>query len=156
MKKYTQPLKAALLNERLVITMDIIEMAREMGKVLQEDPRYKQFAAAKLANDKDLDLQKEIADFNAAKMELNIEMAKTDKDTEAITAINNKLNALFASVTQNPNMVAFEAARDQLDEALESIHYILTCAANGDDPMTCPEKPPVSCGGSCASCAGCH
>lgn len=136
--------------------MNVIEMARELGKVLQTDPRYAQFAAAKLANDKDIELQKEIADFNAAKMELNIEMAKMDKDTEAITAINNKLNALFASVTQNPNMVAFEAARDQLDGVLESIHYIITCAANGDDPMTCPETPPASCSGSCAGCSGCN
>lgn len=130
-------------------------MTRELAKAVQADPRYSQFAAAKLANDKDTELQRQISEFNQTKMKLNVEMCKPDKDTDAITALNNELNALFASVTENPNMVAFEAARAQMDELLESIHYIITRAANGDDPMTCPETPPASCGGSCATCGGC-
>lgn len=142
--------------ERLVINMNVIEAARELGKALQADPRYAQYTAAKLANDKDETLQQQIADFNAKRMELNTEMGKPDKDTNAITALNNELNALYMSVTQNPNMIAFEAAKAQMDEILESINYIVTCAANGDDPMTCPETAPHTCGGSCASCGGCH
>ena len=134
--------------------MNVIEAARELGKVLQEDARYKQYTAAKLANDNDAALQQEIADFNATKLELNGEMGKPDKDTARITELNNKLNKIYMSVTSNPNMMAFEA---EMDTLLESINYIVTCAANGDDPMTCPETAPsMGCSGSCSSCAGCH
>ncbi len=136
--------------------MNVIEAARALGKALQEDPRYMQYTVAKLANDKDEELQKQIADFNAKRMELNGEMGKPDKNTDTITALNNELNALYMSVTGNPNMMAYEAARAQMDEILASINYIVTCAANGEDPMTCPETAPHSCGGSCESCGGCH
>ncbi|MDE6592319.1 MAG: YlbF family regulator [Oscillospiraceae bacterium] len=136
--------------------MSVIEKARELGKALQEDEIYSRYKAAKLANDKDESLQKNIVEFNSTKMELNIEMAKDDKDTDAITRLNSKLNSIYKEVTENPNMVAFEAARSEMDDILESIHYIITCAANGDDPMTCPDSPPASeCSGSCATCGGC-
>ncbi len=139
------------------MTMNVIEAARELGKALQADPRYSQYNAAKLANDNDAELQKKIAEFHEKRAALNVEMGKTDKDTAAITAINNELNKIYMEVTENPNMMAFEAAKAQMDEILESINYIVTCSANGEDPMTCPEKAPFTgCGGSCDSCSGCH
>ncbi len=136
--------------------MSVIEKARELGMALQEDERYSRYRAAKLANDKDESLQKNIAEFNRTKMELNIEMAKDDKDTDAITRLNSKLNSIYKEVTENPNMIAFEAASSEIDDILGSINYIVTCAANGGDPMTCPDSPPASeCSGSCATCGGC-
>ncbi len=136
--------------------MNVIDAARELGKALQEDPRYAQYTAAKLANDKDEELQKQINDFHAKRMELNTEMGRTDKDTNAITAINNELNALYSKVVSNPKMIEFEAAKAEMDGILESINFIVTSAANGDDPMTCPDTPPQVCTGSCSSCGGCH
>ena len=129
--------------------MNVIEAARALGKALQEDPRYAAYAATKLANDKDEELQKNITDFNVKKMELNSEMAKEDKNTDTITALNNDLNRLYAAVVTNPKMMAFEAAKADMDGILDSINYIVTCAANGEDPMTCPVETP-SCSGSCS------
>ncbi len=37
--------------------MDVIEMARELGKAIQQDERYKRIDAAKKANDEDSQLQ---------------------------------------------------------------------------------------------------
>ena len=44
--------------------MDIITMARELGKLIQQDERYKRIDAAKKANDEDEKLQELIAKFN--------------------------------------------------------------------------------------------
>ncbi|MCM1578572.1 MAG: YlbF family regulator [Ruminococcus sp.] len=134
--------------------MSVIEKTRELGKALQEDERYARYRAAKLANDKDESLQKNISEFNSTKMELNAYMAVEDKDTDTVTRLNSKLNQLYRDVTENPNMIAFEAARSEMDDLLSSINYIVTCAANGDDPMTCPENAPA-CTGSCSTCGGC-
>ena len=134
--------------------MSIIEMTRELGKALQSDPVYMQFAAAKIANEKDDTLTEQISEFHKTKMALDVEMCKEDKDTEAIKTLNDKLTSLYSSVTENPNMVAFEAAQAQMDELLQRIHFILTSAAKGEDPMTCPDTPPA-CSGSCATCGGC-
>ena len=38
--------------------MDAIKAARELGKAIQADPRYKDYVAAKEANDADEELQK--------------------------------------------------------------------------------------------------
>lgn len=136
--------------------MNVIEAARELGKALQADPRYTAYEAAKLANDKDEALQQNIRDFHVKRMELNTEMGRENKDTDKITALNNELNTLYTAVASNPKMMAFENAKAEMDGILESINYIVTAAANGEDPMTCPETAPHSCGGSCASCSGCH
>lgn len=137
--------------------MNVIEITRELGKALQEDPRYSMYYAAKLANDKDEELQNKINEFHATKMKLDIEMAKSDKDTAAISTLNSELNSLYMTVSENPNMIAFEAAKAEMDDLLQSINYIIVAAANGQDPMTCPEKAPeTGCSGSCSSCAGCH
>ncbi len=136
--------------------MNVIEAARALGKALQEDPRYEAYHAAKLENDKDEELQQKIRDFNMKKMDLNAEMSRDNKDTKKITELDNELNALYTAVVSNKHMAAFEAAREDMDAILASINYIVTCAANGDDPMTCPETAPASCGGSCSTCGGCH
>ena len=115
--------------------MNVIEAARELGKALQADPRYIQYTAAKLANDKDEELQKQIMEFHAKRMDLNTEMGKAEKDTNAITALNNELNALYSQVVSNPKMIAFEAAKAEMDGILESINFIVTSAANGDDHL---------------------
>ncbi|MBQ7782389.1 MAG: YlbF family regulator [Oscillospiraceae bacterium] len=136
--------------------MNVIECARELGKALQADPRYTAYAAAKLANDNDETLQQQIKDFNSKKMELNIELGKQDKDTDRINALDTELRGLYEAVVGNPKMVAFEKAKADMDEILASVNYIVTAAANGEDPMTCSDTPPMSCSGSCASCSGCH
>ena len=43
--------------------MDTISMARELGKLIQADPRYDAYIKAKETNDKDEELQKLINDF---------------------------------------------------------------------------------------------
>ena len=134
--------------------MDIITLTRELGVELQKDPRYAAYTAARLANDNDTELQKQISDFHAIQMEQRA-LRAAGGDTAEIERLNDKLTALYNDVTANPNMIAFEAARSELDSLLESINFIITCAANGNDPMTCPDTPPAGCGGSCAGCSGC-
>jgi len=37
-----------------------------------------------------------------------------------------------------------------MDKLLGSVNYIISMAANGEDPMTCPEEAPHSCSGRAA------
>ena len=43
--------------------MDVIEMTRELGKVLQQDDRYIAYNLAKQVNDNDAELQADIENF---------------------------------------------------------------------------------------------
>lgn len=66
--------------------MDIIAMARELGKAIQQDERYKRIDAAKTANDKDEELQQLIQKFNMKRSELSVEMAQENKNPESSTS----------------------------------------------------------------------
>lgn len=135
--------------------MTIIEQARALGAALQEDERYKKFDEAAKLNDTGTDIQNKIGEFNLMRAELNQEMAKPDKDGEKMTKLDNDLRAIYDEIMNMPSMIAFNEAKEELDKLLSSINYIITCAANGEDPMTCPDEAP-HCSGSCSSCGGCH
>ena len=136
--------------------MTVIEMARELGKALQEDERYKKYQEAKVKNDKDVELQNMIGEFNVKRMQLNQEMQKKEKDADAIKHLDSKLKETYNKIMANPNMAEFTAAQEKVEKLINSVNFIISSAANGEDPMTCPEEQPASCGGSCSTCGGCH
>ena len=134
--------------------MDIIAMARELGKAIQQDERYKRIDAAKTANDKDEGLQQLIQKFNMKRSELSVEMAQENKNPEKLNQLDRELKAVYQEVMQNPNMAEFNAAKVEVDDMMNHISTILYGAVNGEGPDTI--EPQQSCGGDCAGCAGCH
>lgn len=135
--------------------MDTISMARELGKLIQADDRYKAYLAAKEKNDKDEELQKLISEFTAKRYELSMEMSKDNKDSEKLKELDGVIKNLYGEIMVNPNMAEFNAAKNAMDGMLTEINNIITASANGEDPETCPANP-SGCSGSCASCGGCH
>ena len=136
--------------------MDVIEMTRKLGQAIQEDERYKAYMEACSINDTDVEIQNTIGEFNQLRSQLSIEMQKPDKDGEKMTALDTQIRELYDEIMAMPKMIAFNEAKEVMDKLLGSVNYIISMAANGEDPMTCPEEAPHSCSGSCASCGGCH
>ena len=132
----------------------VIEMTRELGKLIQQDPRYKAYVAARDKNDNDSELQKMITEFNDLRVELAGEMAKDDKDAEKLTQLDDDIKNLYGSIMGSELMMEFEAAKAEMDSMLSQINTVITQCANGEDPETCPVT--TGCTGSCESCAGCH
>ncbi len=135
--------------------MTVIEMARELGKLIQQDERYAEYYRAKAANDADEELQQMIQEFNLKRMQLNSEMSKNDKDGALLSRLDDEIKVLYGNIMANGNMTAFNSAKDAMDSMLSQINMIITYSANGEDPATCPSEQ-VSCGGDCGSCGGCH
>ena len=137
--------------------MDVIEMAREVGKLIQQDDRYTAYYKAKEANDGDEELQKMINEFNMLRIKLNTEVSKDDKNSEGIAALDAEIKSLYGNIMANENMDAYNKAKDAMDDLLGQINMVITLSANGEDPSTCPSvQPQSSCGGSCSSCSGCN
>ena len=132
----------------------VIEMTRELGKLIQQDARYKAYVAAREKNDNDPELQKMISEFNDLRVELAGEMAKDDKDAEKLTQLDDDIKNLYGSIMGSELMMEFEAAKAEMDSMLSQINTVITQCANGEDPDTCPVT--TGCTGSCESCAGCH
>ena len=136
--------------------MDIITMAREMGKELQKDERYLNWQIARQNSDADEELQNLIGEFNLKRMAINNEAGKEDRDEEIIKAFNDALRDVYAKIMQNPNMTAYNQAKDQIDALLQRINAIISQSAEGEDPETADYEEHSSCGGECSSCGGCH
>ena len=108
---------------------------------------------ARQANDEDQALQDKIGEFNLLRMSLVNEQGKDNVDKGKIEQLNEQMQQVYADIMQNPNMVAYNAAKDEMDRLLARVNSILGLCVNGEDPATCE---PSDCTGSCASCGGCH
>lgn len=135
--------------------MDVIKMAREMGKALQQDADYLAFVAAKEANDNDTELQQMIEKFNLLATTADYENSKETPDQEKLEGFNKQLQELYAAIMQNENMAAFENAKNKVDNKMNTVVAILAAAVNGEDPMTFDPEAHHSCGGDCSHCHSC-
>ena len=67
--------------------MDCIDLFKRAAMALQTDPRYVILDQARKANDKDEELQNLIGEFNLARMDLNNEIGKSERDAARITEL---------------------------------------------------------------------
>ncbi len=133
--------------------MNVIEAARNLGKILQQDEAYIAYAKALLESEKDEELQNQIGNFNMTKMNLDSELSKDDKDDEKVKELNAALRKAYDDIMSNPKMVAFNEAKGAVDTMLSQINTIIMMSVQGADPETCEIN---SCAGDCSSCGGCH
>lgn len=135
--------------------MDIITLAREIGKEIQKDEKYIKFQLAKQNSDDDATLQNLIGDFNLKRMAINNEAQKENRDEEKLATLNTELREVYTSIMQNENMANYNESKGELDALVQRASTIIALSAEGEDPETC-DVDSSDCGGNCASCAGCH
>ena len=135
--------------------MDPIELFKKAAVALQTDSRYLALDAARRASDADEELQAQIGEFNLARLDLNNEIGKDDRDDQKITELNDKVNTLYAAIMSSDSMVAYNEAKTEVESLIGYIDAIINTAMNGGDPMSV-RPPEQGCTGSCSSCGGCH
>ena len=89
--------------------MDIITMARELGKAIQADERYLALQVAKQNSDDDAALQELIGEFNLKRLALSNEANKEDRDEDKLQKLNLELREVYTHVMENDNMAAYNA-----------------------------------------------
>lgn len=134
--------------------MDVIAMARELGKAIQQDERFIRYAKARLANDSDSALQEAIGQFNIARMELDREVNSENKDDEKVKSLNENLRKIYGDIMSSPAMVEYNTAKAELDTMVNEVNVIISKSVDGEDPETCDLHS--GCTGSCSTCGGCH
>ena len=135
--------------------MDMIELARELGREIQKDQRFLDVQVARQQSDEDEGLQKAIGEFNLKRMTINNEAQKPERDEEKLQKLNDELRTVYAEIMQNGNMTGYNTAKSELDALVQRVTAIVTLCADGENPDTC-DYDAASCGGDCGSCGGCH
>lgn len=138
--------------------MDLVQMAREMGKEIQRSEVYQKLVIAKEKNDNDAELQDLIGQFNLKRISINNQINDNQKhDEEEMRRLDNELKEIYYRILSNENMAAYNEAKNAMDDLMNQISTVLMYSVNGEDPETCPCKQETSgCSGSCSSCSGCH
>ncbi|MGN1458488.1 MAG: YlbF family regulator [Acutalibacteraceae bacterium] len=134
--------------------MDIIDLAREIGRKLQQDENYIKFQLAKQATDEDAELQDLIGEFNLKRMAINNEASKENRSEEKLQQLNQELRSVYAKIMTNENMINYNDSKEAVDTILARVSAIIQKSSEGEDPETADYTP--SCSGSCATCGGCH
>ncbi len=134
--------------------MDVISVARELGKAIQQDERFIRYAKAKLANDNDTDLQNAIGNFNIKRMELEKAAGEENKDEEAVKTLNEELRTIYGEIMSSAAMVEYNTAKALLDQMMNEVNIVLSKSLDGEDPETLTVES--GCTGSCSTCGGCH
>lgn len=137
--------------------MTVIELTRQLGAAIQEDPRYKEYEAARKTNEADDELNNLIGKINLIQLNYQNEASKgEDADQAKIEGFAKEFEEAYREIMLNGNMVKFEAAKTAVDDMMNEIMGILACCIDGQDPATCTPEQEHHCGGSCESCGGCH
>ena len=134
--------------------MDIIEMARELGKLIQQEESYIALQKAQADADADMELQNLIGDFNMKRMSINNEASKKDKDSDKLALLNSQMREDYSKIMSNKNMIAYNEAKDAFDMVANRVLAIVQQSAEGADPETA-DYSTSSCSGSCSTCGGC-
>ena len=134
--------------------MDIIEKARELGKLIQQEESYIALQKAQADADADMDLQTLIGDFNMKRMSINNEASKKDKDSDKLALLNSQMREDYSKIMSNKNMIAYNEAKDAFDMVANRVLAIVQQSAEGADPETA-DYSTSSCSGSCSTCGGC-
>lgn len=135
--------------------MDIINLAREIGKEIQKDERYLNMRIAQQNADEDKELQDMIGQFNLKRIAINTEAQDESNDPQRMQVLNQELRAVYEQIMKNPRMDAYNEAKNEFDALLKRVNAIISLSADGEDPETADYEE-SSCGGNCGSCGGCH
>ena len=145
--------RANLCKERIKLWI-LIEKARELGKLIQQEESYIALQKAQADADADMDLQNLIGDFNMKRMSINNEASKKDKDSDKLALLNSQMREDYSKIMSNKNMIAYNEAKDAFDMVANRVLAIVQQSAEGADPETA-DYSTSSCSGSCSTCGGC-
>ena len=115
--------------------MDMIELAREIGRQLQKDERYLNMRAVSAQCDKDEELQELIGEFNLKRIAISNETQSDTRDDEKLRRLNGEMRHIYARIMQNENMTAYNRAKEEMDHLLQRISAIISQSADGEDQI---------------------
>lgn len=135
--------------------MDIITMARELGKAIQQEEAYIKLHEVQSKADADSELQCLIGEFNLKRMAINNEASKKERDQDKLSSLNTEMREVYSKIMSNENMIAYNEAKDAFDAIANRVLAIVQQSSEGADPETA-DYSQSSCSGSCETCGGCH
>ena len=122
--------------------MEIMELAAQLGQAIKADARVAKMEEAKVAYEKDEDIQKLMLEYNAQQIAMAEEYKKEAVDEKIIEAIENRLNQIVEEVTTNATFIAINEAQEAVQALMTEVNAEIEFQITGQRP----------CAHDCSSC----
>ncbi|MBQ8546727.1 MAG: YlbF family regulator [Clostridia bacterium] len=122
--------------------MEIMDLAVQLGQAIKADARITKMEEAKVAYEKDEDIQKLMLEYNTQQIAMAEEYKKETPDQKIIEAIENRLNEIVETVTANPTFVAINEAQEAVQALMTEVNAEIEFQITGQRP----------CAHDCSSC----
>lgn len=129
--------------------MDILEMAKELGKAIEESKEFENLREAENVQANDEKAQQLIGEYNLARMNIMQKAQGENLTQEDYDKIRTELAEEFDKLMEYEIIKNYIDAKEAFESMYEQVKNIVDFYANG-------EKQNGGCSGSCSSCSGCH
>ncbi len=126
--------------------MEIMELAAQLGQAIKADARVKKMEEAKVAYEKDEQIQKLMLEYNAQQIAMAEEYKKDPVDEKIIEAIENRLNQIVEEVTTNATFIAINEAQEAVQALMTEVNAEIEFQITGQRPCS---HDCSSCGSDC-------
>ena len=121
--------------------MDVIQLARQLGKAIQEDERFLNLQLAQQQADADAPLQEMLGQYSAQREALVREAKASGMDSPKAKEMNVELGRIYTEILQSENMKSFMSAQEELGKLTGHINQIVDGSAQGQDPDSIEYQP---------------
>ncbi|MBR0442968.1 MAG: YlbF family regulator [Clostridia bacterium] len=127
--------------------MDIFELAATLGDELKKHESLVALDTARKNYEADKQLNALMVEYEVQQIAMQKEAGKSECDTHMIDMIQDRINELYKTITENEVYKALEAAQSEVNELMNKVNGIITTHITGEEP---------GCTHNCATCHGCH
>lgn len=129
--------------------MKIFDLARELGQELKADKRLIALEDAKKAYEADAELKKALVEYEVQQKAMQNEAGKPDRDMHFIELIQNRIDALYKQITENPAFAELNRAQSEVNALMNQVNQTIMTEITGEEPES-------GCTHNCSTCGGCH
>lgn len=126
--------------------MDILDKAKELGKMIADSKELSDYRRAEEALASDEVAEKLLMEFTAINQEL-MQAARDKQDDEKIVALKSKVTDKKAEIEGNETANQYVETREKYQSTLQQVNQILSFYINGGE--SCAPSKCGSCGGGC-------
>ena len=126
--------------------MEIMELAAQLGQAIKADERIAKMEEARIAYEKDEEIQKLMLEYNAQQIALAEEYKKDPVDQQIIEAIEHRLDEIVSTVTSSPVFVMVNEAQEAVNKLMSEVNSEIEFQITGQRPCT---HDCSSCGSDC-------
>lgn len=128
---------------------DIIEKARELGKMIAESDEMKALKGAEEMQLADPDAQVLMMEYANTRERLSERATSGDVSKEEFEKIQTEMEQAFQKLMTNDNIKRYIEANKSFKTLIDQVNAIIAYFVKGEEQQG-------SCSGNCSSCGGCH